>query len=200
MTFLGKITFVAAIALLLGACGSSPPVRYYSLEQIDVIAKPDAADSKIVGLGPLRVPDYLRRSQIVTRGAGANVNIDDFARWAEPLDQAVHGIVANNVDSLLADIIVVAFPYISTVDVDYVVVGRIDRFDVGADGDAIMIVQWGLVDSSGETRIAPQRHRYTARASEPDDSGSVAQAMSDILTQLSHDIAKGVDDALRKTS
>lgn len=197
MTFLGKITFVAAVALLLGACGSSPPVRYYSLEQIDVVAKPDAADSKIVGLGPFRVPNYLRRAQIVTRGSGADVNIDDFARWAEPLDQAVHGIVANNVDSLLADIIVVAFPYISTVDVNYVVVGRIDRFDVGADGDAVMIVQWGLVDSSRETRIAPQRHRYTARASDPDDPGSVARAMSDILTQLSHDIAKGVDSALR---
>jgi len=197
MTFLGKITFVAAVALLLGACGSSPPVRYYSLEQIDVVAKPDAADSKIVGLGPFRIPNYLRRSQIVTRGSGADVNIDDFARWAEPLDQAVHGIVANNVDSLLADIIVVAFPYISTVDVNYVVVGRIDRFDVGADGDAVMIVQWGLVDSSRETQIAPQRHRYTARASDPDDPGSVARAMSDILTQLSHDIAKGVDSALR---
>ena len=197
MTFLGKITFVAAVALLLGACGSSPPVRYYSLEQIDVVAKPDAADSKIVGLGPFRVPNYLRRAQIVTRGSGADVNINDFARWAEPLDQAVHGIVANNVDSLLADIIVVAFPYISTVDVNYVVVGRIDRFDVGADGDAVMIVQWGLVDSSREARIAPQRHRYTARASDPDDPGSIATAMSDILTQLSHDIAKGVDSALR---
>jgi uncharacterized lipoprotein YmbA len=198
MTFLSKITFVAAVALLLGACGSSPPVRYYSLEQIDVVAKPDAADSKIVGLGPFRVPNYLRRAQIVTRGSGAVVNINDFARWAEPLDQAVHGIVANNVDGLLADIIVVAYPYITTVDLDYVVVGRIDRFDVGADGDAVMIVQWGLVDASrDETQIAPQRHRYTARASNPDDPGSIATAMSDILTQLSHDIAKGLDNALR---
>jgi uncharacterized lipoprotein YmbA len=198
MTFLSKITFVAAVALLLGACGSSPPVRYYSLEQIDVVAKPDAADSKIVGLGPFRVPNYLRRAQIVTRGSGADVNINDFARWAEPLDQAVHGIVANNVDGLLADIIVVAYPYITTVDLDYVVVGRIDRFDVGADGDAVMIVQWGLVDASrDETQIAPQRHRYTARASNPDDPGSIATAMSDILTQLSHDIAKGLDNALR---
>jgi uncharacterized lipoprotein YmbA len=198
MTFLSKITFVAAVALLLGACGSSTPVRYYSLEQIDVVAKPDAADSKIVGLGPFRVPNYLRRAQIVTRGSGAVVNINDFARWAEPLDQAVHGIVANNVDGLLADIIVVAYPYITTVDLDYVVVGRIDRFDVGADGDAVMIVQWGLVDASrDETQIAPQRHRYTARASNPDDPGSIATAMSDILTQLSRDIAKGVDSALR---
>lgn len=198
MTFLSKITFVAAVALLLGACGSSTPVRYYSLEQIDVVAKPDAADSKIVGLGPFRVPNYLRRAQIVTRGSGADVNINDFARWAEPLDQAVHGIVANNVDGLLADIIVVAYPYITTVDLDYVVVGRIDRFDVGADGDAVMIVQWGLVDASrDETQIAPQRHRYTARASNPDDPGSIATAMSDILTQLSRDIAKGVDSALR---
>jgi len=197
MTFLGKITFVAAIILLLGACGSSPPVRYYSLEQIDVVAKPDATDSKIVGLGPFRIPAYLRRPQMVTHGPGADVNIDDFSRWAEPLDQAVHGIVANNVDSLLTDIIVVAFPYISTVDVDYVVVGRIDRFDVGADGNAVMIVQWGLVDSSRETQIAPQRHRYTTRVSNPGDPGSVAMAMSDILTQLSHDIAKGLDNALR---
>ena len=197
MTFLGRITFVATVASLLVACGSSPPVHYYSLEQIDVVAQPDADDSPIVGLGPLRIPDYLKRSQIVTRGTGADVSIDDFARWAEPLDQAVHGIVANNVDSLLADIIVVAFPYISTVDVDYVVVGRIDQFDVRVDGDALMIVQWGLVDANRQTLIAPQRHRYNARASDPADPGSIAKAMTDILTQLSHDIASGLDSTLR---
>ena len=56
------------LSLLLSACGSSPPVHYFSLNPIDSEFQPGADDAMLLGLGPLRLPDYLNRSQMVTRG------------------------------------------------------------------------------------------------------------------------------------
>ena len=64
-----RILWVAIAALpLLAACGSSPPVNYYSLEILESDFRRDSDGALLIGVGPLRTPDYLSRSRIVTRG------------------------------------------------------------------------------------------------------------------------------------
>ena len=77
--------FAAAIVLTLSACSSSPPVRYFTLSPIDAEFQQDPDDAVMLGLGPFRMPDYLDRSQIVTRGANSEMQVDEFSRWSEPL-------------------------------------------------------------------------------------------------------------------
>ena len=71
---------IAALAasLLFGACGSSPQVRYFGLETIETGYTRDPAGSPVLGVGPLRVPDYIKRSQIVMRGEGAELRGERF--------------------------------------------------------------------------------------------------------------------------
>ncbi len=197
MNLLGKLAITTALLSLLAACGSSPPVRYYSLEPLQPVAENDSASARIVGLGPLQLPDYLKRPQIVTRSDSAEVAIDDFARWSEPLDQAIHGVVASNVDSLVADVVMVAYPYITGVNIDYSVVGQIDRFDADARGNVELSVQWALVGPKKELLAGPERHRYVARAAKAGDPDAVARAMNDALMQFSQDIAAKLDTRLR---
>ena len=181
---------IVLFAVLVASCtSSSPPVRYYSLEPAVIAPRFDSADASIIGLGPLRIAEYLKRSQIVTRTSATEVRIDDFARWSEPLDQAIHTVVATNVDHQLADAIVVAYPYIASIEFDYFVVGRVDRFDLDETGTVVLDIQWGLVDAERNMLAEPRRVRYQAIAGDGGDPDATVKAMNQVLEQLSRDIA-----------
>jgi uncharacterized lipoprotein YmbA len=184
------------VALLAGGCGSSPPVHYYALEALEsgYVAAADAGLR--VGIGPLRAPDYLSRPQIVTRDGESRIIVDDFNRWAEPVDEAIYRIVAENVDSVIAAAVVVAFPYSHIVDLDYQVVGRIGRFDAGTDGTAVLQIQWGVIASGDEFVVQPRRARYEASVAQAGGYPALAHAMSEILQQFSRDVANTLESVI----
>ena len=178
------------LAVILGGCGSSPPVSYYDLEALETGYVVDDGMSLTLGVGPLRTPDYLSRSQIVTRRGDSTVFVDDFNRWVEPVDDAIYRIVSENLDSLIDDAVVVAFPYTHIADLDYQLIGRISRFDADQDGTAIMQIQWGILSSRDEFLVQPRRARYEAKAAQAGDYRALARAMSEVLQQFSRDVAE----------
>jgi uncharacterized lipoprotein YmbA len=177
------------LAALLGGCGSSPPVHYYDIEALETGYAAAGEPSLRIGIGPLRTPDYLDRSQIVTRGADSRVMVDDFNRWVEPISDAIYRVLAENLDSLVADAVVVAFPYTHIADLDYQLVGRVSRFDAGADGIAVLQLQWGVISSRNEFVVQPRRARYAVSAGQAGDYPALARAMSELLQQFSRDVA-----------
>lgn len=189
MTRLTIRASLVCLAVLITACSSSPTVRYFSLEPASHSAYSGDADvSRIVVLGPISTPDYLKRLQIVTRGQGSEVMVDDFSRWVEPVENAIHGVVSANVDASLPGTVVVAFPYAGTVDAAYYVVGRIDRFDTDQSGRTLLLVQWAIADARREITLAPRRGNYETRASDPGDPASVVRAMNQALEEFSQDV------------
>ena len=126
---------------------------------------------------------------MVSRGRGAEIIVDDFNRWAEPLDGAIHSTIAANVDSLLSDVMVIAFPYSPMIHIKYRLVGRISRFDLSASGLAVLDIQWGIGSPDGTILVAARRQRYTSQAEDSDDPAAMALAMSDAIEQLSRDVA-----------
>jgi len=190
--------FAAAIVLTLSACSSSPPVRYFTLSPIDAEFQQDPDDAVMLGLGPFRMPDYLDRSQIVTRGANSEMQVDEFSRWSEPLATSLLRIVSTDVDNLLPGVVVVVFPYESFVrdQVKYRLVGDINRFEADHLGQIVLEVQWGVADADGGVAVPVRRNRYQAQATTPDDPSAVAAAMNDALAQFSRDIASKLADEL----
>jgi hypothetical protein len=194
-----SVTLCVLVSLLLGACGSSPPVRYFSLSTTVTGGGQDSDDAAVLGLGPLRMAEYLDRTQIVTRGVGAELEVDEFSRWAEPLSPALHRVVSTDVDNLMPGVIVVAFPWESVVraEVDYRLLGDVTRFDTDSDGLVVLEVQWGSTSvESGEVLIRAHRSRYEAQAQSADDPAAVALAMNDALAKFSRDIANKLEAAL----
>jgi hypothetical protein len=183
---------------VLAACSSSSPVRYFSLNPIDSEFRQDPDDAVLLGLGPFRMPDYLNRSQIVTRGANAEMQVDEFSRWSEPLATSLLRIVSADVDNLLEGVVVVIFPYESFVreQVKYRLVGDINRFEANYQGRIVLEVQWGIADTDGGMAVPVRRNRYQTEAAIADDPGAVTAAMSDALAQFSRDIASKLEAAL----
>ncbi|HKJ16041.1 MAG TPA: PqiC family protein [Xanthomonadales bacterium] len=187
---------VALLAILVASCGTSPPVHYYNLEAPVVTGTADGPDATMVGMGPFRIPEYLKKSRIVTRGAGTEILINEQARWAEPLNRAIHRVLAANVDQQMSDVIAVAYPYLETIEIDYAVLGQVERFDSDQSGRVLLVVQWGVVDETRHPLIIPQRSSYESRASDPNDPDQIARAMNDALNHFSQDIAGQLKKAL----
>jgi uncharacterized lipoprotein YmbA len=175
--------------LIIAGCGSSPPVHYFTLDTIELDYTQDQEGSPVMAVGPFRMPEYLNRSQMVRRGTGSEMIVDDLNRWAEPLDDAIHHIISTNVDTLLASVIVVSYPSSPMLPIDYRLVGRIGRFNSDKNGLVILEVQWGASEADADLLIAPRRNRYESQAADPADPGSIARGMSDVLAQFSREIA-----------
>ena len=184
---------------VITGCGSSPPVHYYGLEPMNITYEPDDPGSPLLGLGPLRTPEYLSRSQIVMRNGAGNIIIDDYHRWVEPLDQSVHRIVAANVDALLSGVAVLAFPYNAAFDLDYQLIGRVEQFDADSSSHAILVVQWSVVGNTKNIIVAPRRDRYEAQGASSNDAASITQAMNDCMAQFSRDVAGVMERVMQET-
>ncbi len=194
-----SITLCAVVSLLIAACGSSPPVRYFALSPMDSVQQQDPDDSVTLGVGPLRLPEYLNRSQIVTRGGGSELEVDEFSRWAEPLTQAFHRVVSTDVDNMMNGVMVITFPWEAVVhnDVDYRLIGEVTRFDADRSGRVVLDIQWVIADVSAAVAVTPRRSRYETRAARPDDPAIVVSAMNDALAMFSRDVASELEAILQ---
>jgi len=194
-----SITLCVLVSLLVAACGSSPPVRYFALSPMDSVQRQDPDDAVTLGLGPLRLPEYLNRSQIVTRGSGSELEIDEFSRWAEPLTLALHRVVSADVDNMMDGVIVIAFPWEAVVrnEVDYRLLGEVTRFDADRSGRVVLDIQWAITDVSAGVAVLIRRSKYETRASRPDDPAIVTSAMNDALAMFSRDVVSELEVILQ---
>ena len=86
---------VSAVLAILGAgCSSTPPARFYTLSSTST---PAAASSELsVAVGPVAVPAAVDRPQIVVSLGPNRVWLDEFNRWAAPLQDDIARVVAKN--------------------------------------------------------------------------------------------------------
>jgi uncharacterized lipoprotein YmbA len=190
-----QVTASACIVLLLSACASSPPVRFYALDSVPRNIGAEGGGINI-GLGPMAFPDYLKRPQIVKRTAGSEMIIAEFDRWAEPVDRSFKRILASNVDDMLEDAVVVVFPYNANFRIDIRVIGRVFRFDTNAAGLAVLDVQWTAGDGKGQSFVEVRRSRYEATAADPQDYDAIVIALNETLNAFSRDVATELEQHL----
>lgn len=188
------IKTMAAIILttaLLG-CSRTPAVKYYTLraapnpamESRDLVY----AEGPVVGFGPVRIPDYLDRFQLVTRSGSDTLEISDFHKWAEPLPGGIVRIVARNLSALLPQTLVVGFPWRQSVSVRYRIPLEILRFEGVSGKDVKLLARWRIYDKKDE-RIVLARESYITVGTANRKYETVVAAQSKALEKLSEDIA-----------
>ena len=85
----------AAVALcLLGACASSPPMRFYTLAQIQPDTRLGAPPGTVrVRIDRVTVAAELDRLQLVRRLDATRLQISEADRWAAPLDEMIRRVL-----------------------------------------------------------------------------------------------------------
>jgi uncharacterized lipoprotein YmbA len=174
---------------MLAACGSSPPVRFYTLEPIPGTTSTTNVESTI-GVGPMRFPEYLSRPQIVSTGAGGEVVVAEFDRWAGSAEAAFQRTFALNLNTLLENVMVIQYPFGGgLVSPDYRVIAQIARFGTDAAGTATLDVSWAMVDAEGEDYIAARRSVFTAQSESDVSYQARVSAMNETLRDFSRELA-----------
>jgi uncharacterized protein len=190
--FAAPIVLVTIYGLLIG-CSSSPPSRYYTLEEqltttIQVTAEPLA-----VRVGPIRMARYIDRPQIVTRIQSNELKVAEYDRWIEPLDQSFQRILTNNLADNLSSPLVYEFGAGASGDmlINYQVLASVMRFDVDQNNIATLDVQWTLTGRKVDHIYLAQRTVFTVEADSKSYSDRAA-AMSTLIAEFAQDIAERI--------
>ena len=125
------------LALVLTACGTTPPVRHYTLGPLAPLGvAPEAGPAGIAGaslvVGPVSVPAAIDRLHIVRLLDGALADVADGHRWAAPLKTEIARRVAGELARRTPYVRAVAWPQASIADPTLSVPIDVQRFE--ADG------------------------------------------------------------------
>lgn len=181
---------VAAIAALLGACGTTPPSTHYLLTAaVDEIP---AQQSPSLGVGPIEIPEYLNRNTVVYRGPDNELIIDRETRWAEPLEDGIGRVVSLNLASLLDTGNIRDFPWHPRRPPDYGVSIRVLRMDA-ANAEAVLVAEWVILRPGEESELRRGISRHTMRLdSSRSTTPQLPAAHSALFYKLSQDIAAAI--------
>src|SRR5215471_5432549 len=133
------------VLITLAGCSSSPASRFYTLS---AVAPPAGASSNVsVVVGPVSVPAEVDRPQIVITTGPNQVGLDEFNRWAAPLQNNISRVVVENLVAMLGTPRVTLFPQTASPDADYRAAIEVQRFE-SAPGDAATLdAVWTVIRS-----------------------------------------------------
>lgn len=192
----GTLVCLFVIQLSVTGCtGTSAHSRFYTLHALgdeDATQGVSASTHTLsVAVGPVEIPDYLDRSQIVTRSSPNELKLAQFDRWAGSLKEDIVRVLSENLTRLLSRNGGSVSSWESCAASDYRVALYIRRFDIMSKGNVLINARWDIIgkdgveilltsESSAEDPIADET--YSAKAA----------AMSRALGKLSRDIAEGI--------
>jgi uncharacterized lipoprotein YmbA len=191
--------YVAMIAAMAGACAlaampvgcASPPSHLYTLSPSASAGAVDGRTSNlIVAVGPVSIPAVVDLPQIVVRTGPNQVSVDEFNRWASPLQNNIAHVVADNLVALLGTPRVMLYQQAQNADGDYRVSIDVQIFE-SAPGDAATLSALWVVRrvKDGQTQIG----RTAVREATPEKSyQALAAAHSRALSRLSEDVANAI--------
>lgn len=179
------LLLVLAIALAAG-CATTPQSRFFSLSAASPPAT--AASGLSLALGPIDLPEYLDRPQIVTRSGDNRLSVDEFNRWGGSLEEEIGRVLALYLGRRLGAQHVYTYPSRVAADTDYRIALDIRGFDGALGGEVGLDVAWSLIDDRGGKVLQTRQTSYRSAARGP-DYDAYAAALSDTLMQLGDDLA-----------
>lgn len=181
------------LCLFMSGClsRSAPEVTYFSLLTIEQLgtAEPVASNPDTsLGIGPITIPESLKRMQVVTRSQGNQYRFDEFHRWAGILEQDIALVIGDNLGFLLGTDKIADFPWMPYFQPTYRVVVEIQQLDGDLSGEAVLNARWSVVDAKKGELLASGKSVYRQALDEPSHVALV-KAESRLLAALSKEIA-----------
>lgn len=186
---------VGAWGMVLGGCASTQPARFYLLTSVPnlELAPQEAAGARAlsIGIGPIILPKYLDRPQILTHASRYEVSVAEFERWAEPLEANFARVLAANLAHLIPTDRLVLYPWPRITPIDYQVTLEVVDFLGRLDGESHLVARWTLFRGDGQAELAGRKSVLSAAVGSGQYDSLVA-AMSQTLADLSREIATAI--------
>ena len=191
-----RALLLGAILVWGGGClgGASAPTRFYTLVPVAVPTtevNPLAAERGLaIGVGPVTLPGYLDRREIVTRRGREEIELGEFDHWSEPLKDGATRVLGEDLAILLRTDRVALLSWRGTRPVQYQVAVEVARFEGAAGADVTLEARWRILGGDGK-ELTLRRSTVTEAAGAP-GYGALVAAMSRALGGLSREIATAI--------
>jgi hypothetical protein len=195
------VILVMVLFFLDGCLGRSQQPRFYTLSPITedtAMAKNDTPtrDTR-VGIGPIKLADYLDQSRLVTRTGDNRLEKAEFDLWAGAFKDNLTNVLSENIGLLVPTERIYIYPWRLSEPMDYQVILDVVRFDGDLEKEAWLVARWSIV--GGKDKEVLEVGRSSIR--EPvtgSGYGALVTAQSRALAKLSHEIAGAIHAAGRK--
>jgi uncharacterized protein len=182
--------FIAFVAMVAAGCASAPS-RFYTLNSTVTDQTTQPVDCAVV-VGPVSIPAEADRPQFTVLVAPNRVVIDEFNRWAAPLNDNIASVVAGDLAVLLGTARIAAVP-LANFNADYQVTIDIQQFKSVLGKSATIEAVWVVHKSAGG--IAQSGRTVASESVTGNDFDALAAAHSRALERVSRDIAAAIRSA-----
>jgi hypothetical protein len=186
----------AALATLLaaGCFGGSTPPKFFTLSSPPgAAAGPALASRPELGLsvGPLELPRYLDRPELVTRDGSHRLVVADAHRWGGSLRTDMLRVVADDLGRLLGTARVAIYPTEPRFPAAYRILLDVSEFE-GVRGETVRLrVRWTVASVADGRALAVEESLVEQPVASPSFDDLVA-AESAALASVSRQIAERV--------
>lgn len=183
---------IAVLSAAVAGCGPSATARFYTLNST-ATAQGVAPTNYAIAVGPVTIPASVDRPQFVVQVAPNTVALDEFNRWAAPLDDAIARVVAGDLAVLLGTGRVGVLPLTPGIVPAYRVTIHVQRFESVPGKEALVEATWVVRKSAGgNDRFGTTVARDGVAGTSFD---ALAAAHSRALAKVSADIAAAIGEA-----
>ena len=194
---------ILAIGLfsLFGCLGKSQSPRFYTLSPLP--EGQAASKSKtptrnaIIGIGPIKLADYLDQSKLVTRTGDNRLVKAEFDLWAGSFKDNLTNVLAENIGFLVPTERIYIYPWRQSVSVDYQIVLDVVRCDGQLGDDALLVARWSILAGRDKELLAVSRSSIRESVTGSGYAAVVA-AQSRALAKLSQEIVAAIHAAGQK--
>lgn len=176
-----KVLLLLALFSLC-ACQHSPRKEYFALSAsaADFALSEQTPVNRIVGVGPISIPEYVQHNKIAYWKTPQQLILLDNYYWAEPLERGITRVLALELQASQHDWRVMQFPWPGKQHPDYSLRLDIQRLDAFAD-QAILEAHVDWIDMQTRNIIASQHIRLHLPCSP--NPNAIARAYSELLQQ-----------------
>jgi len=186
-------TLILMFLMAIGCRSTTPQISYYALSTAgggQIQALNATPIQTRIGIGPIVLPAYLDRHQMVIRTGPNQLRIDDYHLWAAPLSEEMPRILAENIMQADRALRVDRAPWGHRFTPDIVIGIQIFTFEAHGDGRVHLNAAVTMSDQRSEAQNSwsvdleeqAQGRAYT----------DFVAAQSRILAKLGRQIAKAI--------
>jgi uncharacterized protein len=185
----GLIAIVSVGVVVTFAAGcASPASRFYTLSATTTSAATSSDVS--VAVGPVSVPAVVDRPEIVVTTGPNQVRLEEFNRWASPLQNNIARVVTENLVARLGTPRVMLSSQSLSADADYRAAIEVQRFESTLGEAATLDAVWTVSRAKdGKSQTGRTNVREVTQGNGYD---ALAAAHSRALARLSQSIADAV--------
>ena len=192
-----------ALAACLPLCGclnlrpAPSTARYFVLTPVPNSPQ-SSAQHLPVGVGPVKLPDYLFKNSLALRKSTNEVEYLENDVWAEALPNGVQRVLAANLAALLPTDQVRLSAW-RPEDVACGVYVTVERFDVDTSGRGELVAWWRVVSPSGGKLLKAGQFRGSRQGAAPQaNPPGAAATLSALLADLSRELASAIKDSVTR--